>query len=67
MKIDLKFITFYLKSLYNKNVYEYFNVQKSTISNWKKRGVPHKYVSFFTKNEESEDIYVLFKKIYPDD
>lgn len=64
-KIDIKFIKFYIISIYNKSIDQYFCVQKSTISNWRKRGMPSKYVSIFINNEKSNDIYVLFKKIYP--
>lgn len=34
--IDLKFIQFYVESLHKKTVEEYFHVERSTVSNWRK-------------------------------
>ena len=61
----MKFIQFYVKSLYNLGLEEYFSVQKSTVSSWRKRGLPKKYIKIFTMNEKSQNIYELFEKIYP--
>ena len=62
--IDLKFIEFYIRSLYDKSIEQYFHVQKSTVSNWRKRGMPNRYILTFIDLENSDDIYELFKKIY---
>ena len=63
--IDLKFIQFYVKSIYDKSIEEYFHVEKSTVSNWRKRGMPKRYLSVFIDIEKSDDIYELFHRIYP--
>ena len=62
--IDLKFIEFYIRSLYDKSIEQYFHVQKSTVSNWRKRGMPNRYILTFIDLEKSDDIYELYKKIY---
>lgn len=62
--IDLKFMQFYISSQYDKRLEEYFIVQKSTVSNWRKRGVPKKYIKIFIDKEKCDDIYKLFIKIY---
>ena len=63
--IDLKFIQFYTISLYNKSVEEYFHVEKSTVSNWRKRKMPKRYLMIFIDMEKSDNIYELFERIYP--
>jgi hypothetical protein len=63
--IDIKFIQFYVESIYNKSIEEYFHVQRSTVSNWKKRGMPKRYLLTFIDLEKSDDIHDLFNKIYP--
>ena len=62
--IDIKFIEFYIRSIYDKSVEEYYHVKRPTVSNWRKRGIPKKYVSIFIDNENSDNIYDLFKRIY---
>jgi hypothetical protein len=62
--IDLKFIQFFISVKYNKTIEEYFIVQKSTVSNWRKRGIPKKYVSIFIDREGNKNIYELFQLIY---
>ncbi len=62
--IDLKFIQFYVESLYEKSVEEYFHVKRSTVSNWRKRGMPDRYYKIFVDMEKNDDIYQLFKRIY---
>lgn len=62
--IDLKFIQFFISVKYNKTIEEYFIVQSSTVSNWRKRGVPKKYISIFIDREGNKNIYELFKVIY---
>lgn len=63
--IDLKFIEFYVRSLYNKSVEEYFHVERSTVSNWRRRGMPDRYCKLFVDIEKNDDIYSLFELIYP--
>ncbi len=63
--IDIKFIQFYVNAIHSQSIEEYFFVQKSTVSNWRKRGMPKKYLDIFIYNERSNNIYYLFNKIYP--
>lgn len=63
--IDLKFIQFYVESLYNKSIEDYFHVKRSTVSNWRKRGMPKRYLLIFIDVEKSDNIYELFERIYP--
>jgi len=62
--IDIKFIKFYVESIYNKSIEEYFHVERPTVSNWKKRGMPKRYLLTFIDMEKSSDIFELFKRIY---
>jgi len=62
--IDLKFIEFYIKSKYNKSTEDYFFVKRSTVSNWRKRGMPERYFSIFKSIEKSDNILELISKIY---
>jgi hypothetical protein len=62
--LDLKFIEFYTRSLYNKSIEEYFYVKRSTVSNWRKRGMPKRYIVIFTDIEKSDNILELFTRIY---
>lgn len=62
--LDLKFIQFFISVKYGKSIEEYYSVQSSTVSNWRKRGIPNKYISIFTDREKSKDVYELFKIIY---
>ena len=59
--IDLKFIQFFISVKYNKTIEEYFIVQSSTVSNWRKRGIPKKYISIFIDREGNKNNYELFK------
>lgn len=63
--IDLNFIQFYVESFHEKTVEEYFHVERSTVSNWRKRGMPKRYLLTFIDLEKSEDIHELFNRIYP--
>lgn len=63
--IDLKFIQFYVESLHNKSVEEYFHVERSTVSNWRKRGMPKRYLLTFVDMEKSDNLQELFNRIYP--
>jgi transposase-like protein len=62
--IDLKFIQFYVESLYEKSIEEYFHVERSTVSNWRKRGTPKRYILTFIDKEKSDNVFELFEKIY---
>jgi len=62
--IDLKFIQFFISVKYKKTIEEYYVVQSSTVSNWRKRGITNKYISIFTDREKSNNVYELFKIIY---
>lgn len=63
--IDINFIQFYVNSIYNKSIEEYFHVERSTVSNWRKRGMPKRYLITFIDMEKSDNIYELFERIYP--
>jgi hypothetical protein len=63
--MDLNFIQFYIYSKYEKSLEDYFFVGKSTVSNWRKRGLPKKYINIFIDKEKSKDIYQLFERLYP--
>lgn len=64
--IDLKFIEFYVRSIHDKSIEEYFHVERSTVSNWRNRsGMPKRYLLTFIDMEKSNNIYELFNKIYP--
>jgi len=62
--IDIKFIQFYTQAIHNKSIEEYFHVERSTVSNWKKRGMPNRYLLTFIDMEKSDDIFELFQRIY---
>jgi hypothetical protein len=63
--IDLKFIEFYVRSLYDKSVEEYFHVERSIVSNCRNRsGMPERYLKTFIDLEKSDDIFELFRRIY---
>lgn len=63
--LDFKFIKFYIKSVHNKTMEEYFHVGKSAVSNWRTRGLPENRIMIFIDIEGTDDIYELFEKIYP--
>jgi hypothetical protein len=65
MVIDLNFIKFYVESFHKKTLESYYNIDKSAISNWKKRRFPKKRLNEFILREGSDNIYFLFEKIYP--
>ncbi len=62
--IDLKFIEFYVRSQYDKSIEEYFHVERSTVSNWRKRDTPKRYILTFIDREGSDNIFELFGRIY---
>ena len=63
--IDMNFINFFIRTKYDLSLEEYYNVQKSTVSNWRKRKIPKKYIDNFSNREGSDNIYKLFQIIYP--
>jgi hypothetical protein len=63
--IDLKFIEFYVRSIYDKSIEEYYHVERSTVSNWRKRSMPTRYLLTFIDKEKTDNIFDLFEKIYP--
>lgn len=65
--MNIQFIQFYINSIYNQSIEEYFYVQRSTVSNWRNRGMPKKYLNIFIDREKTDNIYSLFEKIYPRD
>ena len=38
----MNFINFFIRTKYDLSLEEYYNVQKSTVSNWRKRKIPQK-------------------------
>ena len=64
-KIDLNFIKFYVNTLHNKSIEDYFHVNRTTVSNWKNRGMPIRYLKTFIDLEKSDNIQELFERIYP--
>ena len=55
--IDINFIKFFIRTKYDLSVEEYYNVQKSTVSGWKKRNIPKKYIDNFIHREKSDNIH----------
>lgn len=62
--IDIKFIQFYVESIHNKRIEEYFHVQRSTVSNWRKRGMLKRYLLTFIDMGKSDNVFELFKRVY---
>lgn len=63
MNIDIHFIEFYVIKKYNQSLYEYFDVNKSAITKWRK-SLPEKRIHEFVFREGSSDMIELIKKIY---
>jgi hypothetical protein len=63
--LDLKFIEFYVRSIYNQSMEEYYFVNKSVISGWRHRNFPQKRIKEFIYREKTDNIHELFEKIYP--
>lgn len=63
--IDIHFIEFYIKRLYNQKLEDYYDVTKSVASNWRRNNFPERRLKEFIYRERSENIYDLFEKIYP--
>lgn len=62
--IDILFIEFYIKKMYNKKLEEYFEVTKSIASKWRNINFPERRLKEFSYREGSLDIEELFKRIY---
>lgn len=63
--IDIYFIEFYIKRLYNQKIEDYYGVTKAVASNWRRNNFPERRLKEFIYRERSENIYDLFEKIYP--
>ena len=63
MKIDIQFIEFYISKKYNQRLDEYFVVNKSAITKWRK-SLPEKRLYEFVYREGTSDIIELLNKIY---
>lgn len=62
---DFPFMKFYIESFHKKEMCVYFDVTRPWVSEWKKKGVPKKYLQMFINKEKSSNIYELFTRIYP--
>lgn len=63
--LDIFFIEFYIKNYLHQKTEEYFDVNKSVVSNWRKNGCPKRRIQEFIYRERTDNIYELFEKIYP--
>jgi hypothetical protein len=62
--IDIDFIEFYIKKKYSQRLEEYFEVNKSVASNWRKKSFPDRRMKEFSYREGTLDLNTLFSKIY---
>lgn len=62
--IDIHFIEFYIKKKYSQKLEEYFIVNKSIASNWRKKSFPERRIKEFLYREGTLDISILISKIY---
>ncbi len=62
--IDIYFIEFYIKKKYSKKLEEYFEVNKSIASNWRKNSFPDRRLKEFLYREGTLDINILINRIY---
>lgn len=63
-QIDIAFMKLYITKYYNSDIYQYFRVARPTVSNWKKRGIPPKYLLDFINREKTDDMEILIRRIY---
>lgn len=63
--IDIYFIEYYIKIKYSQRLEEYFKVNKSVASNWRKNSFPDRRLEEFSYREGSLDTKELFGRIYP--
>jgi hypothetical protein len=62
--IDIDFIEFYIKKMHLKKLEDYFEVNKSVASNWRKNSFPERRLKEFLYREGTLDINTLIKRIY---
>jgi len=62
--IDIFFIEFYLFKKNDEKLEEYFGVNKSVASNWRKKHFPERRLNEFYHREGTLDIKVLLDRIY---
>jgi hypothetical protein len=62
--IDIFFIEFYIQRKYSKKLEEYFNVNKSVASNWRKNSFPDRRLKEFLYREGTLDTNILINRIY---
>jgi len=61
---DIDFIEFYIKKKYSLKLEEYFEVNKSVASNWRKNSFPERRLKEFSYREGTLDTKELFSRIY---
>jgi hypothetical protein len=64
MKIDVHFIEFYIFKKHNQKLEEYFDVNKSISSRWRKSHFPDKRLHEFVYREGTSDMIELLKRVY---
>jgi len=62
--IDIHFIEFYIKRKYKQKLEEYFDVNKSVSTKWRKSSFPDRRMKEFMFRENSIDIVELIGRIY---
>jgi hypothetical protein len=62
--IDIYFIEFYIQRKYSQRLEEYFEVNKSVASNWRKNSFPGRRLKEFSYREGTLDTKELFSRIY---
>ena len=62
--IDVYFIEFYVKKKYSLKLEDYFDVNKSIASNWRKNNFPERRIKEFLYREGTIDVSELIKRIY---
>lgn len=63
--MDFLFIQFYIQKKYDQKVEEYFGINKTSISHWRRNNnIPEKRLLQFQIREGSIDVKELFEKIY---
>lgn len=62
--IDIFFIEFYIFKKHGEKLEEYFDVNKSVASNWRKKSFPERRLKEFGYREGSLDTKELFSRIY---
>lgn len=62
--IDIYFIEFYIQKKYFQKLEEYFGVNKSVSSNWRKKSFPERRMNEFKFREGTLDVMELINRIY---